>query len=203
MRTRLSRAQRRADILDKARSLIAARGLAGTEMEDIRTACGISRGGLYHHFAGKRAVLDALVDDEVVALAEALGNESAAPLPTLLLAGSTHLGAAPGVLAGLRSREERLDYLSALDQAFAARLSAPLGARLETDVRPGIDPRHVAELVVTVNAHVNRREILGDWTAKEAAGFAATALEALAPLLADPAQLDPVIATLREKAAAP
>lgn len=201
MRTRLTRSERRADILDKARKLIVERGLAETEMEDIRLACGISRGGLYHHFSSKRAVLDALVDDEVADLARALHDSDASPIAALLQAGSGHLGRDAGVLSGLHSREEKVDYLSSLDQAFATHLSDRLALRLRDHVRPGTDPDHVAELFLTINAHINRRQILGTWTGADAAGFAATALQTLAPLLRRPSDLDPIILDLQEKAA--
>ena len=136
MRTRLTKDQRRADILDKAGKLISERGLSATEMEDIRRACGISRGGLYHHFANKRAVLAALVEREVAALVAVVEAAKGSPIAALLRAGSGHLGAAPGVVSGVSSEDERLDYLSCLDQAFATLLSEPLGARLQTAVRP-------------------------------------------------------------------
>lgn len=200
MRQRLSKAERRSDILEKARQLIVARGLIGTEMEDIRLACGISRGGLYHHFANKRAVLDALVEDEVTQLTEVLNDATASPIVALLQSGSSHLGNDGGVLAGLASREEKLDYLSALDEAFAALLRDALAARLKGFVKPDTNPEHVAELFLTINAHINRREILGIWSRNESAGFAATALSALAPLLQTPSDLDPIISGLQEEA---
>lgn len=198
MRTRLTKSRRRADILAKARQLIMERGLTGTEMEDIRLACGISRGGLYHHFENKRAVLAALVENEVEGLAQHLDGASENPLTALIQAGSSHLGSASGVVSALSTNDERLDYLSALEQAFAARLSAPLSEKLQGFVRPGIDPDHIAELFLTINAHINRREILGSWQSAEAAAFAATALKALAPLLSAPTDLDPLIAALGE-----
>lgn len=200
MRTRLSKDDRRKDILAKARRLIAERGLADTEMEDIRNACGISRGGLYHHFPGKRAVLDALVAEEVAEIAETLNDPAAPPIAALIGAGSRHLWADPGLLSALRSREERLEYLSALEVAFDALLREPLRARLADHVKPGVDAAHVAELFLTVNAHINRREILGQWSQRAAAGFAATALAALAPLLGPSANLEPIIDALNAKA---
>lgn len=202
MRTRLTRSERRADILEKARSLFVTRGLSGTEMEDIRRSCGISRGGLYHHFANKRAILDALVADEVAALAEALSDTEGDPIVALLRAGSGHLGAGPGVLEGMRHRQDRLDYLSALEQAVPAQLGDSLRTRLEGHVAPGIDPGHVAELFLTINTHINRREILGDWSHPEAAAFAATALQAMTRLLRTPSDLDAVISDLGKTAKA-
>lgn len=198
MRTRLSRTERRSDILEKVRQLIQTRGFSNTEMEDIRLACGISRGGLYHHFANKRAVLSALVDEDVAELARIMEASHGSPIIFLLEAASSHLGRTQGILTALSTDDERRDYLSSLDQALAARLREPLMTRLARDVLPDVDPGHVAELFLTINAHINRREILGDWTSAQAAGFAATALRMLAALLADPSELDHVIADLNK-----
>ena len=200
MRTRLSKSQRRADILDKARRLIFERGLSRTEMEDIPVACGISRGGLYHHFSNKRVVLNALVEADVLPLAARLKDGVASPIPTLLNAGSSHLGCDLGILAAMRTQDEKLEYLSALDLALDKILRDILTVQLTEFVRPGTSSNHVAELFLTVNAHINRREILGHWTSPQAAGFAATALEAMAPLLRSPQDLDPIISGLNEKA---
>jgi AcrR family transcriptional regulator len=200
MRTRLSKTERREDILKKARQLFFERGLAGTEMEDIRLACGITRGGLYHHFSNKCALLDALVEGEVASLADELNAQSSFPIAALLRAGSSHLGSQPGIVSALKTPAEKLDYLSALDVAFTSVLRDPLSESLTRSVREGTNPDHVAELFLTITAHINRREILGDWSSAEAAGFAATSLEALAPFLNVPAELAPFISELKKKA---
>lgn len=202
MRTRLPKSKRRVEILTQARKLFLEQGLADTEMEDIRLACGISRGGLYHHFSSKRAVLNGLVESEVSALVEALDVDGASPILVLLQAGSSHLGGDAGVLAALETLEEKRDYLSALDQAFSTVLKSPLLARMVAYARDDINAEHLTELFLTVNAHINRREILGDWSSAQAAGFAATALEALAPLLKHPEELASIIAELQKKASA-
>ena len=169
-------------------------------MEDIRLACGISRGGLYHHFSNKRAVLDALVEGEVASVAKALDAEDVPPIPALLLAGSSHLGGDADFVVALRTQAEKLDYLSALELAFESALRKPLSDRLKDYVQDRTDPNHVAELFLTINSHINRREILGHWSHAEAAGFASTSLEALAPLLKSSADLDPFISDLRKRA---
>ena len=71
-RQRLNPDQRRTDILTKARALIAAKGFAALQMEELRQQCGLSRGGLYHHFDGKRALLHGLVDQEIAQLVSGL-----------------------------------------------------------------------------------------------------------------------------------
>jgi len=198
MRQRLTQQQRRADILKHASALFHQHGFATTEMEDIRKACAISRGGLYHHFANKGAILDAIIVAEVAGLAELLKAAASPPIQTLLSAGSGHLGQDPGIVTALKTDAEKRAYLSGLDRAIAEHLSPVLSEKLETDVKDGTDPGHLADLFLTVNAHINRRVCLGDWGQSQAAGFAATALSALAPLLKNPAQLDKIIDKFNE-----
>jgi AcrR family transcriptional regulator len=61
----LSRAQRQATILQGAATAFATKGFAGTGMEEVAAASGISKEIVYRHFASKeelyRAVLDATV----------------------------------------------------------------------------------------------------------------------------------------------
>lgn len=170
-------------------------------MEHVRDACGLSRGGLYHHFGHKRALLQALLDAEVQELARTC-EAAPHPLIALLQSGSGHLGAVPGVLAAIERPEDRLDYLACLDQAVARYLSPTLGKALTGHVQQGVDPAHVAELFVTVNAQINRRQLLLHWDPEDAVAFAATALVALSSLLMQPETLQPVLQGLRTTGAA-
>lgn len=62
-------AQRRAEIVEAARELYDTQGLAGTTVKDITEKVGVSRSLLYHYFASKedvtQAVLDSYVEDFV------------------------------------------------------------------------------------------------------------------------------------------
>jgi AcrR family transcriptional regulator len=53
------RRSRRQEILDVAVGLFAARGYHGVSMDDIGSAAGVTGPALYHHFAGKEAMLAA------------------------------------------------------------------------------------------------------------------------------------------------
>jgi len=53
------RASRREEILEVAVGLFATRGYHGVSMDDIGTAAGVTGPALYHHFAGKEAMLTA------------------------------------------------------------------------------------------------------------------------------------------------
>jgi AcrR family transcriptional regulator len=53
------RRSRREEILDVAVGLFAARGYHGVSMDDIGSAAGVTGPALYHHFAGKEAMLAA------------------------------------------------------------------------------------------------------------------------------------------------
>src|SRR5437773_5827824 len=54
----------RAALLDAATTLFAERGYAGTSLEDVATAARVTRGAVYHHFAGKQALFEAVLDQQ-------------------------------------------------------------------------------------------------------------------------------------------
>lgn len=60
-RTRLQPDVRISQILDAALVVFSEHGFAAARMEDIGQRCGLSKGGLYAHFASKEAVFEALM----------------------------------------------------------------------------------------------------------------------------------------------
>lgn len=200
MRSRLTPTARRAAILDAARNLFTERGYAGCEMEDIRAACALSRGGLYHHFANKSAVLAACVEQDCIGLAAHIEAAEGDALSALLDAASAHLGVGQGLFAAMKGAEEQLAFLAYLDAAMIRHIQPVLARRLAGALANDASADHLATLFCVVNAHINRQQALGLWDAPQAAGFAATALGALAPMLTDPAPLASRIARLRQVA---
>jgi AcrR family transcriptional regulator len=61
----------RAGIVGAARELFGELGYDGTSIDAILRRAGIARGALYHHFATKEALFDAVLDGEVAAIAAA------------------------------------------------------------------------------------------------------------------------------------
>ncbi len=69
----------RAALLDKATALFATRGYAGTSLEDVASASQVTRGAVYHHFASKQALFEAVLDaQEERAMAEVAAAATAA-----------------------------------------------------------------------------------------------------------------------------
>jgi AcrR family transcriptional regulator len=68
----------RGQLIEVATGLFASHGYEGTSIEAVLTAAGVSRGALYHHFAGKealfRAVLEALSDRITAQLTEVISG---------------------------------------------------------------------------------------------------------------------------------
>ena len=61
----------RAALLGEATRLFATRGYAGTSLEDVAAASRVTRGAVYHHFDGKQALFEAVLDaQEARAIAE-------------------------------------------------------------------------------------------------------------------------------------
>jgi AcrR family transcriptional regulator len=61
-------------VLDAARSLFGRNGYAQTSVDEIAAAARVTKGAVYHHFAGKEALFRAVHDEvETDALARAMG----------------------------------------------------------------------------------------------------------------------------------
>ncbi|MBD9374325.1 TetR/AcrR family transcriptional regulator [Rhizobium sp. ARZ01] len=59
----------RAALIDAARMLFVEKGYAETATPDIVECAGVTRGALYHHFEGKKALFRAVIEREAVAVA--------------------------------------------------------------------------------------------------------------------------------------
>jgi len=74
-RTQAERSQAtRAALIEAARPLFAERGYADVGTEEIVRAAGLTRGALYHHFAGKRELFEAVYERVEIELAERIAT---------------------------------------------------------------------------------------------------------------------------------
>jgi AcrR family transcriptional regulator len=71
----------RAALLDEATALFAGRGYAGTSLEDVASASRVTRGAVYHHFASKQALFEAVLELQEARATEAILAAAAAPDP--------------------------------------------------------------------------------------------------------------------------
>ncbi len=137
----------RAALLKAARALFAERGYSDVGTEEIVRAAGVTRGALYHHFADKRALFDAVyeeVERELVEriAASAVGRASD-PLSALHAGAEAFLDAcedpavqrislldAPSVLGWERWREIGVEHgLGLIEATVQAGIDAGLIAR--------------------------------------------------------------------------
>ena len=127
-------------IVEAARGLFAAHGYAEVSIEQVLRASGVSRGALYHHFAGKEALFEAVVEATATEVATKVVARSAGARDVLvgLLAGCDAflelaqdpavrqivLADAPSVLGWARWREIDARHGFGLLKASLARASA-------------------------------------------------------------------------------
>lgn len=64
MTRHLSEGERRAQILRAARAIFIERGYLAARVEDVAKRANLSKGAVYFYFESKRAIFDALVDEE-------------------------------------------------------------------------------------------------------------------------------------------
>ena len=124
----------RTALIATARGLFAERGYAAVGTEEIVRAAGVTRGALYHHFAGKRELFEAVYEDVerqlVERIAASVMTSAGDPLEALQAGAQAFLDAcedpavqrialvdAPSVLGWERWREIGLRYGFGLVQA--------------------------------------------------------------------------------------
>jgi AcrR family transcriptional regulator len=71
----------RAALLDEATTLFAERGYAGTSLEDVASASQVTRGAVYHHFAGKQALFEAVLQLQEARATGMIATAAAVPDP--------------------------------------------------------------------------------------------------------------------------
>jgi AcrR family transcriptional regulator len=71
----------RAALLEQATTLFAERGYAGTSLGDVASASQVTRGAVYHHFASKQALFEAVLDMQEVRATEEIIAAAAAEDP--------------------------------------------------------------------------------------------------------------------------
>ncbi len=96
----------RTALMAAARTLFAEKGYAATGTPEIVAAAGVTRGALYHHFADKLALFEAVVEEEHRAVAEAItamadGAEAPPDMIDALVAGGE------GFLAAMQDEGRR------------------------------------------------------------------------------------------------
>ena len=174
MTRHLSPQERRTQILQAARDCFAERGYAVTRVEEIAKAAGLSKGGLYVHFASKEAIFDALHDEEVARAGEALAVIRALPLPA-----REKLGAlAAGIVARYVSSEQHRRFLLVLGEVglstpsvqakvlathgmFVAAITEMVEEGIASEEFRPVDPRHAALLLKVLSDGIEGAIALG------------------------------------------
>jgi AcrR family transcriptional regulator len=96
LRSQHVEATRRA-VLDAARSAFGRKGYAQTSVDEIAAAARVTKGAVYHHFAGKEALFRAVhaeVEADAVARAAAAGDSTGSPIDRITARVNAYLDAA-------------------------------------------------------------------------------------------------------------
>lgn len=120
-----AKAERTDAILAAAAELFAARGYSGVSLEDIGAAVGVSGPAVYRHFAGKQALLAALlvgVSRQLVAGGEAVAVSVTIPHDRMRALVDFHVDFALGNAAVIRVQDRDLPHLTAEARAEVRRL---------------------------------------------------------------------------------
>lgn len=175
----------RGAILAAAWDLFGARGFADVSVDDIAVAAGVAKGGVYHHFASKEAVFEAVLEAETAALAARVldaSREASDVLATLDVASQAYFAGTavpevrrivlhdgPAVLGWTRWREIDLrHFASSLPRALEAAMAQGL-----------IDRQPVAPLARVIQGAMTEAAM----AAAEPGGEAAASLAALKTLI--------------------
>ena len=194
MRVRKSARDRAGDILDAAFALFQANGYAAVQIEHIRAETGLSRGGFYHHFGSKAAVLKALVDREQSTLAKGSGTD----LRALLTEGSAYLDATPGIEACLSDPDDITLYLGYLEYAQDTHLAPLIAEALQRSGDLPMPASHAAQIFLAVNHRITRQVLTGGWNKEESLFFTRSALLGFEKMLHRPGLFDQILTTSEE-----
>ncbi|HEY6135608.1 MAG TPA: TetR family transcriptional regulator [Rubrivivax sp.] len=136
----------RSGILDAAEHLFHAKGVAGTSLQEIALAAGVTRGAVYWHFQDKSDVFNAMMDRVCLPMEESstiLGKDDAASALTLLrtqmLEIFAHVTSDPQVRRVFDIAKHKVEYVGEMDAVRTRHLQIrhDYSALLERALRRG------------------------------------------------------------------
>lgn len=159
-RARMTRSDRRAQLLAVGRRCFAERGYHGTSVGDLAREAGCSEAVLYQHFGGKLELFLAVLGEQARRMRERIAAAAAAdpsdPLGAVLRSMDGRL-VAPDVPDSLRLRSLAVTLadepavrsaLEGIREDFVAVVEAAVWAsQAEGRVRADVEPRHVVAMV--------------------------------------------------------
>lgn len=161
MQARRTQGERRAEtqraLVNAARRLFAAKGFAATGTPEIVAAAGVTRGALYHHYADKTALFQAVVEQEHALLAMSInaaaeGEDEPGPVRALIAGGDAFLDAMqePG-----RRQILLVDAPAVLGRAAVDEIDARHGLRtLIEGVKAAMEAKAIKDLPALPLAHL-------------------------------------------------
>lgn len=120
-----AKAERSDAILHAAARLFAARGYSGVSLEDIGAAVGVSGPAVYRHFAGKQALLGAVlvkVSQDLVHGGRLVADETATPQGRMRALIEFHVEFALGNAEVIQVQDRDVAHLSEIDRDEVRRL---------------------------------------------------------------------------------
>lgn len=151
---------RREQILDAARKCFIEKGYFPTRMEDIARTAGLSKGGIYFHFEGKRQIFEALVRQEYEHSRDRLQQVSQDPgsyrdmFETLARYYLDHFRERPDyprffmVMGEMAGRDESVrDMLAALQKEYTRVVAGIVKAGIDSGALKPVDPEATATLL--------------------------------------------------------
>jgi AcrR family transcriptional regulator len=136
-------------LIGAARALFVEKGFAGTGTPEIVAAAGVTRGALYHHFADKEALFDAVIRAEAEAVAadiEAEDFKGLSPAKAVIRGGEAFLQA---MLAPGRTRLMLIEAPAVIGSVRLAEIDRDTGGRTLVAglAAAGIDSPELAQLM--------------------------------------------------------
>lgn len=154
------REERRRQVLDAALECFRRDGFRGASMADICQAARMSPGHLYHYFAGKEAIIEAIAEDDLARRLSEVERAAAAPdvLDALITFGvetrdhATSGGLGGALRAEIAAEASHNPRIAAILARFHGRLEARLAevlamAQRQGQVDPGLDTAVLAVVV--------------------------------------------------------
>ncbi len=151
---------RRSQILDAARKCFVEKGYFPTRMEDIARVAGLSKGGIYFHFEGKRQIFDTLVRQEYEMSRDLLQKMAAAPVSYremfegLACHYLDHFSKRPDyprffmVMGEMAGRDKSVrDMLASLQQEYTRVIAEIITKGIESGALKPVDPEATATLL--------------------------------------------------------